>query len=71
MIEKMVLKLVNLMETKNIIEKANSEYYEYALVSMAERIIAVGTMLIIGILFNQFVPTILFLVFFLSLRKRT
>lgn len=71
MIEKMVLKLVNLMETKNIIEKANIEYYEYALVSMAERIIAVGTMLIIGMLFNQFVPTILFLVFFLSLRKRT
>lgn len=71
MIEKMVLKLVNLMETKKIIEKADIEYYEYALVSMAERIIAVGTMLIIGILFKQFIPTIIFLVFFLSLRKRT
>ncbi len=71
MIEKMVLKLVNLMETKKIIEKAEIEYYEYALVSMAERIIAVGTMLIIGMLFKQFIPTIIFLVFFLSLRKRT
>lgn len=71
MIEKVVLKLVNLMETKKIIEKTDIEYYEYALVSMAERIIAVGTMLIIGMLFKQFVPTIIFLVFFLSLRKRT
>jgi accessory gene regulator B len=59
------------METKKIIEKSNSEYYEYALVSLAERIIAVGTMLAIGILFEQFIPTIIFLVFFLSLRKRT
>jgi accessory gene regulator B len=71
MIEKMVLNVVNLMETKKIIEKSNSEYYEYALVSLAERIIAVGTMLAIGILFEQFIPTIIFLVFFLSLRKRT
>lgn len=64
MIEKMVLNVVNLMETKKIIEKSNSEYYEYALVSLAERIIAVGTMLAIGILFEQFIPTIIFLVFF-------
>lgn len=71
MIEKMVLKLVNLMETKKIIEKADIEYYEYALVSMAERTIGVGTMLIIGMLFKQFISTIIFLVFFLSLRKRT
>lgn len=71
MIEKMVLNVVNLMETKKMIEKANSEYYEYALISLTERIIAVGTMLAIGILFKQFIPTIIFLVFFLSLRKRT
>ncbi|MDE7423852.1 MAG: accessory gene regulator B family protein [Lachnospiraceae bacterium] len=71
MIEKMVLNVVNLMETKKIIEKANSEYYEYALVSIIERIIAVATMLIIGVFFKQFISTVIFLVFFLSLRKRT
>ena len=69
MIEKMVLNVVNLMETKKIIEKSNSEYYEYALVSLAERIIAVGTMLAIGILFEQFIPTIIFL--FFSFFKKT
>ena len=47
------------------------DYYEYVLITLAEHIIAVGTMLIIGMLFNQFIATIIFLVFFLSLRKRT
>lgn len=71
MVEKMVLKLVNRMERENIIEKTNREYYEYALITMAEHMIAVGSMLVIGMLFKQFVPTIIFLIFFLSLRKRT
>lgn len=71
MVEKMVFKLVNQMEKEKLIEKSNSEYYEYALVSMAEHMIAVGTMFIIGIFFKQVIPTIIFLVFFLSLRKRT
>lgn len=71
MVEQMVLKVVDQMEAKSIIEKNNREYYEYVLTTMAEHIIAVGTMLIIGMLFQQFVPTVVFLVFFLSLRKRT
>lgn len=71
MVEKMVLKLVNRMERENIIEKTNREYYEYALITMTEHMIAVGSMLVIGMLFKQFVPTIIFLIFFLSLRKRT
>ena len=71
MVEKMVLKLVNRMERENIIEKTNREYYEYALITITEHMIAVGSMLAIGMLFKQFVPTIIFLIFFLSLRKRT
>ena len=71
MIEEIVLKLVNQMEAKKMIEKDRKEYYEYVLVSIAERMIAVGTMLIIGILFKQLIPTIIFLVSFLSLRERT
>lgn len=71
MIEEMVLKLVNQMETKKIIEKTSREYYEYALITMVEHIIAVGTMLIISMIYKQFLPTVAFLVFFLSLRKRT
>ncbi|TGY95328.1 hypothetical protein E5329_15615 [Petralouisia muris] len=71
MIEKMVLKLVSQMESRKIIDEANSKYYVYALIMIVEHIIAVGTMLVIGIIFKQFIPTIIFLVFFLSLRKRT
>lgn len=71
MIEKMVLSLVSQMESKKMIDSADREQYEYALVTMIERTITVGTMLLIGLVFNQFIPTICFLVFFLSLRKRT
>lgn len=71
MVEKAVMQLVAQMEDRKIIEKPSREYYEYALVTLAEHIIAVGTVLIIGMLFNQFIPTIIFLIFFLSLRKRT
>ena len=71
MVEKAVLKLVNRMERENIIEKADREYYEYALITMTEHMIAVGSMLMVGMIFRQSVPTVIFLIFFLSLRKRT
>lgn len=71
MVEKMVSKIVNQMEMQKIINKSNCEYYEYALIIMAENIITVGTMLLLGLLFKQFLHIVCFLVFFLSLRKRT
>lgn len=71
MIEKMVIKIINQMEMEKIISKSSCEYYEYALIGMAEHAITVGTMLLLGLIFRQFLPTICFIVFFLSLRKRT
>lgn len=71
MVEKAVLKLVNRMEKENIIEKADREYYEYALLTMTEQLIAAASMLMVGMIFRQSVPTVIFLIFFLSLRKRT
>lgn len=71
MIEKMILSLVSQMESKKMIDKADCEYYEYALITMTEHNITVGTILMIGLVFNRVIPTICFLVFFLSLRKRT
>lgn len=71
MIEKMALKIVNQMEMQKIINKSSCEYYEYALIAMVEQAVTVGTMLLLGLLFGQFLYTICFLVFFLSLRKRT
>ena len=38
---------------------------------MVEQAITVGTMLFLGLLFRQFLHTVCFMVFFLSLRKRT
>ncbi len=71
MVEKIVMELVAQMEDRKIIEKSSRDYYEYVLVTLAEHIIGVGTMLIIGMLFKQFISTVIFLAFFLSLRKRT
>ena len=71
MIEKMASKVVKQMEMRKIINKANCEYYEYALISMVENTLTVGTMLLLGMLFRKPLHTVCFLVFFLSLRKRT
>lgn len=71
MIERMALKIVNQMEMQKIISKSNCEYYEYALIAMVENAVTVGTMLLLGIVFGKFLQTVCFLMFFLSLRKRT
>lgn len=71
MIEKMVLKLVDHMETENIIRKSEREHYEYALVTMIERFISIGTILVIGLVSKLLIPTMCFLIAFLALRKRT
>ena len=67
MVEEIVLNLVNQMEEKKMIEEGNREYYKYALIIMAERVLTVGTMLILGIIFKQFLPTVAFLIFFFRL----
>lgn len=71
MIEKMAIKIISQMEIEKIISKSSCEYYEYALIGLVEHSITVGTMLLLGFVFRQFLPTICFIVFFLSLRKRT
>lgn len=71
MIEKMALKLVNQMERQKIISKSNSIYYEYALITMSENALTVGTVVLLGVLFEKFLHTVCFFAFFLSLRKRT
>lgn len=71
MIEKIALKVVNQMEMQKIISKSSCEYYEYALISMMEHAITVGTMLLLGLIFRKFLLTICFMVCFFSLRRRT
>ncbi len=64
MIENMVLKLVNQIEMEKIINKSSCEYYEYAIIGMVEHVITVGTMLLLGLIFRQLLPTICFIIFF-------
>ena len=71
MIEKMALKIVVQMERHKIINKSSCEYYEYALIAVVENTVSIGTMLLLGLIFGQFLQTVCFMVFFLSLRKRT
>lgn len=71
MVEKMALKIVGKMEKRKIINESNCKYYTYALIAIAENTVTVCTMLLIGLLFNQFLYTICFIYFFLSLRRRT
>lgn len=71
MVDKIVIKLVNLLQDDDLICPSDSEYYIYALITMIEGGITVSTILLIGFLCRQIIPTVCFLVFFLSLRKRT
>lgn len=71
MIESMAFNLITQMERKQIISKSDVVYYEYALIAMVENSITVGSMLAVGLIFKQFLHTICFLIFFLSLRRRT
>lgn len=71
MVEKMVLSLVNQMREEDLISETDREFYEYALVTMAERIIVIASLLIISLCVRQIIPSICFMVFFFSLRKQT
>lgn len=71
MIQKFAIGLVRQMAEEKIIEKKYEEYYGYVLISMVEKVITVGTILLISLVARMFIPTIFFLIFLLSLRKRT
>lgn len=71
MIEKVVMNLVDQMKEERLIDLSEGNNYEYALLTMIESFLTTVTMLVLGLICEQFVPTICFLVFFFSLRKRT
>lgn len=71
MVERVIKVIVNQMESENIILTDMKEYYLYALLTMVEKIITISTIICISAIFQNVIPTLLFLVSFLSLRKRT
>lgn len=71
MIDKLANILVQKMEDNNIIIKEECQIYNYVITIYIESFLAIGTLLIIGIILKNFIYTLFFSVFFFSLRKRT
>lgn len=71
MVHKMVKTVVNQMESNKMIDEELKECYIYALVTLAERWVTIITIVIISLMWDKFIPSIIFLICFLSLRRRT
>lgn len=71
MVDKIAVAIVSQMGKEELIEEDRKEHYVYALIIMTEKIITIGSILVISLFLKQFIPTLFFLGFFLCLRKRT
>ena len=71
MIEKMATDFIMQMTENKPICKEMEERYIYAFICMVEKIITIGSIVVIGLITHNLLPTILFLIFFWELRKRT
>lgn len=71
MVEKIANELVGQMTEANLIEKDMADRYIYVSITWIEKIITIGTILLISVMNQRFLQTVFFLVFFLELRKRT
>lgn len=71
MIEKIAIDLVDQMTETKLIHKDMAERYIYVEICWMEKFITIGTIILISIAVEKFLPTLFFLIFFLGLRKRT
>lgn len=71
MIEKIAIDLVDQMTETKLIHKDMAERYIYVAICWMEKFITIGTIILISIAVEKFLPTLFFLIFFLGLRKRT
>ena len=71
MVEMIANEIVDQMEKEKILHTEMREHYLYALITTIEKWITIVSILCIGVILKQAVPVMLFLTFFLSLRKRT
>lgn len=71
MVERIANAIVDQMEKENLLYSGMKEHYLYALITTIEKWVTIISILCIGVIFKQVVPMMLFLAFFLSLRKRT
>lgn len=71
MVEIFVNNLVNQMEKEAILKAEMREYYIYMLVVISEKWITILSILCLGFLMKKIIPTVLFLLCFIPLRRRT
>lgn len=71
MLQKLVSKLVDQLINENLIEVKQRESYIYTYLIWSEKIMTLGTICIIAIIFSNSFNTLIFLFFFLVLRSRT
>lgn len=71
MMEKKINVLADMLVEYNLIAVEQRDEYRYALVCLIENFITTGSILLISLLLGNVIPTIGFLVFFFSLRKRS
>lgn len=71
MVEIFVNNLVNQMEKESLLKAEMREYYIYMLVVISEKWITILSILCLGFLMKKVIPTVLFLVCFIPLRRRT
>ena len=71
MITKAVKYLVDQLVKMELIEEMQRDEYLYSLTCFVEGILTIGSILILAICFEKIIPTIMFLLFFFSLRRRT
>lgn len=71
MVEIFVNNLVNQMEKESLLKAEMREYYIYMLVVISEKWITIFSILCMSILLKKVIPTVLFLLCFIPLRRRT
>ena len=71
MIHNSVNSMTDAMVKRNILISEKRDYYTYILEVMIEKIITYSTLIIISIFMHVTIPTLLFMLFFFSLRERT
>lgn len=71
MVERIAIGLTDQMIREELISKDMKDWYIYALLRIIESILSVGTIFVISLIFDAFVPTFGFWTFFNMLRKKT
>lgn len=71
MLERIVRKLVNLLQKNGLVSLEEYEEFSYVLLGNAESLLVIISILLIGIIIGQGMPTVSFLIYFFALRRKT